>query len=67
MAAPRLTRSDVITPGSRLSRPMAMKRNDAPQMRPIDEKIAQSELVNAPPVSGAAGGGAGGAAVTPHL
>ena len=44
-----------------------MKRNDAPQMRPIAEKIAQSAPVNAAPVVAAAGVGAAGAVVTPHL
>ena len=42
VTAPRPTRSDVMTPGSRLSNPMAMKRNDAPQMSPMDVKIDQS-------------------------
>ena len=67
VAAPRLTRAEVMTPGSKLSRPMAMKRNDAPQMRLIAEKIAQSSPVNAAPVVAAAGVGAGRAVVTPHL
>ena len=65
--APSPTRSDVITPGSRLSNPMAMKRNDAPQISPIDVKIVQSCVVNAALVVRPAGVGAGGAVVTPHL
>ena len=56
-----------MTPGSKLSSPMAMKRNDAPQMRLIAEKIAQSEPENAAPVVDVDAVGAGGVVVTPHL
>ena len=42
-----------MTPGSRLSKPMAMKRNDAPQISAIDVKIVQSRVVNAAEVLGA--------------
>ena len=65
--APRLTRSKVIRPGSRLYKPMAMNKNDAPQMTPMAEKMAQSELENAAVEVTTAGVGAGGAVVTPHL
>ena len=47
---------------------MAMKRNDAPQMRPMAEKIAQSCAGERRRGGGRrAGVGAGGAVVTPHL
>jgi hypothetical protein len=65
--APSPTRSEVMTPGSRLSNPMAMNRNDAPQISPIDVKIVQSCGVKAAWVVRPAGWGAGGAVVTPHL
>ncbi len=44
-----------------------MNRNDAPQMRPIDEKIAQSVVENASVVVAAAGVPAGGAVVSRRL
>jgi len=47
VSAPRPTRTTVTTPGSRLSRPTAMNRNDAPQMSPMAEKTAQSDCENA--------------------
>ena len=37
-----------MSPGSNASRPMAMNRNDDPQMSPIDRNSAQSSGVNAP-------------------
>ena len=47
VAAPNATRSCVTRPGVKWSRPIAMKRNDAPQMRTSDRNIAQSRGVNA--------------------
>ena len=40
-------RSDVMTPGANASRPIAMKKNDAPQMPPAVESSPQSSGVNA--------------------
>ena len=41
-------RSQVTSPGSNASNPIAMSRNDDPQMSPIETNIAQSSGVNAP-------------------
>ena len=46
--APNSTRSQVIRPGSNASSPIAMNRNDDPQISPIEMKSAQSSAVNAP-------------------
>ena len=45
--APKPTLSQVTRPGWNASSPTSMKRNDAPQMRPIDTKRAQSRPVKA--------------------
>ena len=45
--APNPTLSQVTRPGWNASSPTSMKRNEAPQMRPIETKRAQSRPVNA--------------------
>ncbi len=47
-AAPKRIRSHVISPGPNDSRPIAMNRNDDPQMAPIAPNNVQSRGVNAP-------------------
>ena len=47
-AAPNSTRSHVTSPGSNASSPIAMNRNEAPQMPPIAANRPQSSGVNAP-------------------
>ena len=42
IAAPKPIRSQLIKPGSNASRPIAMNRNDAPQMPLIDKNSSQS-------------------------
>ena len=46
--APKMMRSHVMSPGSNASRPIAISRNEDPQMSPIERNIAQSSGVNAP-------------------
>ena len=56
-----------MTPGSRLSSPMAMNRNDAPQITPIDVKIDQSRVVKAAEVVRGAGDERAARTSPPHL
>ena len=46
--APNSTRSQVTRPGSNASSPIAMNRNEDPQMPPIAANSPQSSGVNAP-------------------
>ncbi len=45
--APNPTRSQVTTPGWKASRPIAMKRNEPPQITPTETNLAQSRAVKA--------------------
>ena len=42
VAAPNDTRSQVMSPGSKASRPIAISRNDDPQIAPIEANSPQS-------------------------
>ena len=46
--APKTTRSHVTSPGANASSPIAISRNDDPQINPTDRNRTQSSGVNAP-------------------
>ena len=51
VSAPNPTRARVTTPGSKWSRPMAINRNDAPQVPEMNATSAQSKELNDSSVS----------------